>query len=279
MHLGLIDRAALARGSLSAVDDLGWILHEVLAWRATSPGGCTVRAAGPFLTAPSGYPSGRVWAPAEAVVTVPSPGGGANTVAALAAAGVDLIKVALHTGMSLLDDACLAAIVDAAHAAGRPVVVHAEGPGQAARALEAGADILAHTPWTETLSDSLLRRMAGSLTWISTLAIHAGDGRARQVATDNLVRFVSTGGEVRYGTDMGNGPTPIGLNTQELEALVAAGLELTTILAALCQAQPDGDQVTWTPLAPPRLTGDLPGWCATLQRRRLSDFGEFEAVR
>ncbi len=132
VHLGLVDREALSRSSLSAVDDLGWIPDEVLRWQEAP----TRSAAGsgwpdPFLTAPGGYPSGRVWAPDDAVVAIGSAAEGAATVADLAGAGVDLIKVALHTGMPLLDDDVLRAIVAAAHGRGLPVVVHAEGEGQA----------------------------------------------------------------------------------------------------------------------------------------------------
>ena len=238
VHLGLVDRFALSGSSLSAVDDLGWIPKEVLRWKVDRPGGCTVQAAGPFLTAPGGYPSGRVWAPDGAVAAIDSAENAATTVADLAGAGVDMIKVALHSGMPLLGDDALRAIVAAAHEHGLPVVAHAEGGGQAARAAVAGADVLAHTPWTETLSDDLIRHLAATTEWISTLAIHPAGARAREIATDNLVRFVSAGGRVRYGTDMGNGPTPVGLNTEELEALVTAGLDQPTILRALCCAEP-----------------------------------------
>lgn len=271
VHLGLVDREALSRGSLSAVDDLGWIPDEVLRWKEARPAGCRVRVAGPFLTAPGGYPSGRTWAPDASVVPIDSAAEGAAIVAELAEAGVDLIKVALHSGMALLDDDVLHAIVTAAHARGLPVVVHAEGAGQAARAGAAGADALAHTPWTEALSDDLVRHMAATTAWISTLAIHPAGDRARAIATDNLVRFISAGGRVRYGTDMGNGPTPAGLNVEELEALVTAGLDHRAILGALCRTDPSEGWVTWTPLDPPAHTADLPAWCATLRRRPIAN--------
>lgn len=269
VHLGLIDRAALGGAALSAVDDLGWVPEEAVDWRRARVGGCTVRVAGPFLTAPGGYPFGRSWAPAGSVAAVGSAEEAAATVDGLVTVGVDMIKVALHTGLPLLDDATLGAIVAAAHRHALPVVAHTEGTGQVVRAAAAGVDVLAHTPWTETLGDDVLQRMAGTLPWISTLAIH--DERARVVAYDNLARFVRAGGRVLYGTDMGNGPIPVDLHHAELEALVAAGLDETTILDAVCRAGPTPGVVTWTPMAPPHDVHELAGWCATLRRRRVED--------
>jgi hypothetical protein len=150
-------------------------------------------------------------------------------------------------------------------------VVHAEGPGQAVRAAAAGADALAHAPWTETLSDEVLGTMVGRIAWISTLAIHPRGDDARRVALDNVARFAAAGGVVRYGTDMGNGPNPAGLNGPELEALVEARLELPVIMNAICRAGRDHDHLTWTPDVPPASAGDLRRWFATLRRRPVTD--------
>ena len=271
VHLGLIDRVALAASVLSSVDDLGWIGSEVLQWQRTGIGRCVVRAAGPFLTAPGGYPTGRSWAPDEAVVPIGSAADASATVRLLAAQGVDMIKVILHTGMPLLDEESLLAVVGTAHPLGLPVVAHAEGPGQAVRAAAAGADALAHAPWTETLDDEALDAMVGRIVWISTLAIHPRGDDAHRVALDNVARFAAAGGVVRYGTDMGNGPNPSGLNGRELEALVEAGLELPMIMNAICRADQDHDHLTWTPDRPPESAGDLPPWFATLRRRPVAD--------
>ena len=37
----------------------------------------------------------------------------------------------------------------------------------------------------------------------------------------------SAGGRLHYGTDMGNGPTPIGPRSEEIRALGEAGLAVT----------------------------------------------------
>ena len=49
-------------------------------------------------------------------------------------------------------------------------------------------------------------------------------------AFGNLERFVAAGGTVHYGTDLGNGPMPTGLNRRELEALQGAGVDLVAAL-------------------------------------------------
>jgi imidazolonepropionase-like amidohydrolase len=147
----------------------------------------------------------------------------------------------------MLPAATLLAVIEAAHAAGLPVVVHAEGPGTVAAAYEAGADLLAHTPWTEDLDDGLIRAAAARMTWISTLDIH-GWGRPapeQGTAIGNLRRFLEHGGGVRYGTDLGNGPLPPAVNARELRALQQAGLDPTGILRAM--TEPEHAEPTWLP--------------------------------
>ena len=73
VHLGLVDRDLLADGPVTEVHDLGWDPREVTAWAAEPPSGLRIRYAGPFHTAPGGYPTGRSWAPdaAERHVALP----------------------------------------------------------------------------------------------------------------------------------------------------------------------------------------------------------------
>jgi imidazolonepropionase-like amidohydrolase len=159
-----------------------------------------------------------------------------SAVAEVLAAGGRVVKLALNSdaGPTLGDDV-LTAIVAAAHNSRLPVVAHAEGAGQAARAFERGVDALAHTPWTETLDDSLLRQMAGQMSWISTLDIHGWGAPSADFdrAFGNLERFSAFGGRVHYGTDLGNGDLPVGLNRRELTALAAVLPDVVDSLAGL----------------------------------------------
>jgi hypothetical protein len=265
VHLGLVDRALLADGPVAEVHDLGWDPRESTAWAATPPSGVRVRYVGPFHTAPGGYPSGRSWAPDAAVRHVASRRAAAEAVADVAAAGGFAVKVALHAGMALLPDDVLGALVTEAHAAGLPVVVHAEGAGQAGRAVDAGADTLVHVPWTEPLSPQLIAR-AAHMTWISTLAIHDRPGQPAgpEPALDNARRFVAAGGTLVYGTDMGNGPTPVGVNEREIELLGEVGLTGEALLRAVL-GPADAPALTG-PGPEPRTAAELTAWLRASRR-------------
>ncbi|HET8867816.1 MAG TPA: hypothetical protein VFM87_05740, partial [Agrococcus sp.] len=156
--------------------------------------------------------------------------------------GASAIKVVLnteagpgHAPSPVPDDALLAAIAAEAHAAGLLLAAHVQGEGQAERALAAGVDVLAHTPWTERLPDDVIHGAAASQTWISTLAMHGRDGDelAFARATDNLARFAAAGGAVAYGSDLGNGIARFDLDANELAALRQAGIEGTALVDAL----------------------------------------------
>ncbi|MFE7508813.1 hydrolase [Promicromonospora sp. NPDC057488] len=266
VHLGLVDRTLLAGGPVTEVHDLGWDPREVTAWAAEPPSGVRIRYAGPFHTAPGGYPSGRSWAPDAAVRHVASPDQAAAAVADVVAAGGFAVKVALHAGMALLPDDVLRALVDAAHAAGLPVLVHAEGPGQAERAIDAGADTLVHVPWTEELPAGVIAR-AAHMTWISTLAIHDAPGGSAglTLALANARRFAAAGGRLVYGTDMGNGPTPVGVNEREIELL---GRVLTgEALRRAVLGPPDAVPALTAPRPVPETASDLIAWLRAATRR------------
>ena len=256
VHLALIDPAALAAGGIARVVDLGgWtprrgapapIGHRLRPdRRLTSTGSPSslpeVRHAGQFLTAPGGYPGAQPWAPAGSVCEVATAADAAAAVDKQLAGGASVIKVTLNSAAGpVLGTDVLTAIVARARGRGVPVVAHAEGVGQAVRAFAAGVDVLAHTPFSERLVDELVDAMAGRMTWISTLDIHGwgdeNDDFAR--ASDNLRRFHACGGRVLYGTDLGNGPLPVGLNRREIDALLRIGMSPDEVLGALTAAFP-----------------------------------------
>jgi imidazolonepropionase-like amidohydrolase len=224
VHLDLVDPAAVAAGGLARVLDLG-------SAGPVTAGDVEVVRAGKMLTAVGGYPSTRPWAVGGLSSEVADDEVDA-AVAEQVAAGAAVIKIALNVDAGpVWPDDTLAAVVGAAHSTGRKVVAHVEGEGQSARAAGAGVDAFAHTPFTERLDDALIAHLAAGTTWISTLRIH--DGRDRETAIDNLRRFRMAGGRILYGTDMGNGPSSGGVERDELEALVEAGLTHEDVVAAL----------------------------------------------
>jgi len=240
VHSALVDLSVVRAGGIASVWDLGGVPDRVAALRDRAAAGTAelprMRIAGPFLTAPGGYPTDRAWAPAGSCREIGSAADAAEAVAEGKAIGADLVKVTAHTGGPTLAPPVLAAVVEAAHAGGLRVVVHAEGSGTVAAAVAAGADLLAHTPWTRREDDVLLRdAAAGGMSWISTLDIH-GWGRSTAelgAAIDNLRRFLGYGGTVVYGTDLGNGPLVAGVNPREISALQRAGLTPDEVLVAM----------------------------------------------
>jgi hypothetical protein len=261
VHAGLVDLAVLRAGGIAAVWDLGGVPERVatLATRSADPAARLprIRFAGPFLTAPGGYPSDRSWAAPGSWREIRSAADGTEAVAEVRSTGATLVKVIAHAGGPLMPPRTLTALVDAAHDAELPVVVHAEGPGTVAAAYEAGADLLAHTPWTEPLDDGLLRGCAERMEWISTLDIHGWGTPTPEggTAIGNLRRFRAYGGSVRYGTDQGNGPLPPAVNPREARLLQAAGLTPDEILQAMTGRAaaagvswiPGGLDVCWIP--------------------------------
>lgn len=263
VHLQLVDPTALVSSRLGTVVDLGaelgWIsrLADALPRRnsgktpperpetpetAVDTAGSPelrprLRFAGPFLTAAGGYPSDRSWAPAGSVREIADADDLATAVSELADAGVDWLKVTANSiAGPVLDDGLLRTLVQRAAHHRIPIVAHAEGPGQAQRVVRLGVTRLAHAPFFERLTDSEIAEQAASASWISTMAIHDGDTRA--IVTDNVRRFFAAGGEVVYGTDMGNGPIPIDLHEAEIDALRAAGVDGLDLLTALAPADP-----------------------------------------
>lgn len=235
VHLQLVDADRLAGGPLGRVVDLGAAVDAIReraehdAERGDRP---HVAYAGAFLTPPGGYPSDRSWAPAGSVREIADDVEAESAVVEMSEAGAAMIKIASNREAGpVFDDRRIRRIVRIADAHGLPVVAHAEGAGEAARMPSLGVRALAHTPFSERLDDAAIAAHAGSVAWISTLAIH--DGAARGIAIDNLRRFHAAGGTVRYGTDMGNGDLPVGLHPGELDALREAGIAGAALLRAL----------------------------------------------
>lgn len=260
VHLHLINRSALAGTPITRVHDLGGSPGELQrlatphaeSGEFSSASGIEVLHAGAFLTPPGGYPSDRAWAPPESYREVTSVADARTAVGEMASAGASAIKVASNSESGpVFSDEIFTAIVAAARDHRLPVVAHAEGRGEAVRAARLGASRLAHAPFTEVLSPEEITELAVRTSWCSTLDIHGWGqyGREHEIAVANVAAFVRAGGRLLYGTDMGNGPTPVGLNVRELESLAAAGLSSEEQLTALTPVDPRRPDATlmWVP--------------------------------
>jgi hypothetical protein len=268
VHLGLVDAVTVRAHGIAHVLDLGWDPAEAQHWAAagSDPHNLEVSFAGAFLTAPGGYPTTREWAPATSTREIDSGDAAAAAISEMAAFGASVVKIALNSEAGdVWGDTLLAEVVRCAHAAGLPVVAHSQGAGQALRAAVAGVDLLAHTPFTERLSVGDIEVLVARCSIISTLDIHGyGDyGTDFAVASDNLARFAAAGGRVLYGTDLGNGPLPEGINRRELDALVAADLSLDRVVAGLADSAGFGQRLSYIAGPVVRDRSDFTRWLAT----------------
>jgi imidazolonepropionase-like amidohydrolase len=177
-----------------------------------------IRFSGPLLTAPGGYPTAS-WGRNGEGLAVATPEEAVAAVRRLANAEARFVKLALDARFPMLDPAVAAAAAAEARKLGLLVAAHALEAESVRRALEAGADVLAHTP-RDPLPDDLLARMRGK--WVvSTL-------RAFAVGPERLRALQEAGARVVYGTDLGNEGTRPGIDAEELVA--AATSEAATLL-------------------------------------------------
>jgi hypothetical protein len=100
VHIELSEPASVLAGGVTAVRDLGWPVERIfpLADASEMPSfdGPLIRAAGPMLTAPGGYPTRDGWAPPGTGREVKSPEDAADGVRELARLGAAAIKVSLN---------------------------------------------------------------------------------------------------------------------------------------------------------------------------------------
>jgi imidazolonepropionase-like amidohydrolase len=213
VHLAVAGKVQeeLLRSGIAAVLDLGAPLS------AMPFGGSRLQVvfAGPMLTAPRGYPT-QSWGANGFGAELASASDAREAVARVAALGARFVKLAFDPRYPLLEVDTARAAADEAHRRGLLVAAHALEAESVRRALEAGCDVLAHTP-REELPSQLLKRLRGK--WvISTL-------RAFGVAPERLRALQNAGMRVAYGTDLGNEGTSPSIEQRELELLAQAGVD------------------------------------------------------
>jgi imidazolonepropionase-like amidohydrolase len=237
VHIGFYEPREVLLGGVTTVRDLAWPPERIhpLARRSRERDfdGPTVLAAGPMLTVAGGYPTRAPWAPKGTGRIVNTPDEAQPVVARTADEGASVIKVALNPAVGpTLGLATLRAIVEAAHERGLKVTGHVFGLDELDKAIEAGADELAHILMSpQRIPPATIERMvAAGMAVVPTTSIFFG--RERSVAIENVRAYVEAGGLVLYGTDLGNkGPRP-GIDSREIEGMRAAGLETGDIVAA-----------------------------------------------
>lgn len=243
VHVSFSDPGAMVRGGVTAALDLGEPVE--VAFVARPP--LRLRASGPLLTAPGGYPT-RSWGAKGYGLEVAGDDDVRRAVAMLSGRGAAMIKVAITAAPSLDADA-IRAIVAAAHAAGLPVVAHALTLPDVRVALDGGVDALAHTP-VDLLPDDVVAQIAArSMTIVSTVRAFGDAPSTRQ----NVAALAAAGCRVVYGTDLGNDGIMPGADAAELSILSGAlGGDEAALRAAT------RDAATFAGFAPPRIRAGEP---------------------
>lgn len=78
-----------------------------------------------------------------------------------------------------------------------------------------------------------------------------------------------------YGTDMGNGPTPVGPSADEIGALAEAGLDVDELIGSMAAAHgadgSDADRALVCERPLPRTAAELTGWLTACRRFYVLD--------
>lgn len=186
--------------------------------------------AGPLITVPDGYPipvHGR-----DLAAVVRSPEEGRETVRRLHELGAGVIKVGLEKGgrgLPILSRPELDAIVEEAHDRDLLVTAHVSHVDQARMALEAGVDDLAHMPCVGDDPELMDDLADAGVEIVGTLDVINGFGYCPVL--DYATDFVRAGGTLLYGSDSGNPGIPPGVDVEELQLMVRAGLSTREALA------------------------------------------------
>ncbi len=207
-----------------------------------------IRGAGNLASAPGGTQTTRMGYPASSAVT--SPADASRFVAERVAEGADYIKVIVEDphimGSAALDNATIAALVEAAHQAGLKVIAHVTTLTALTNAADAGVDILTHAPLDADVDDTLAFSLATrgivsvptliAMRTVVSIAERTERLRAQGVGVDYaharsmVSAFQRAGVTILAGTDAYQGPAvPVSIKHgeafhDELGLLIEAGL-------------------------------------------------------
>lgn len=217
------------------------------------PGLADIRGAGNVASAPTGIQITRMGYPAASAVT--GPADASRFVAERVAEGADYIKIIVEDpqkmGAAALDGATIAAIVEAAHQAGRKAIAHVTTIAAFTLAAHAGVDILTHAPIDAEVDEKQASSLAArgtisvpTLTMMRAVARIAGRmpthgaGASYAYAQSTVTALHQAGVTILAGTDANQAPNspaqvPHGAGLHdELALLVEAGLTPVEALRA-----------------------------------------------
>lgn len=238
VHLGFAaDPRLVVRGGITAVRDMGWPPKRFRSVRARAEAaGLHVSHVGPILTAPGGYPTRAAWAPRGTGREVATEADARSAVAEVAEWGGCALKLAMEPRVGpVFAQALLERLVLLAHDRGLPVTVHAGSAEAVEACLAAGVDELAHVPFdlSAAAPDLAARCARTRMRLVPTLHCRDHDDAAGRAAAIGFLRsWFEAGGEVVYGTDLGNANTAPGADVDELALIAEGGLSPSEVLVA-----------------------------------------------
>ncbi|UCE24707.1 MAG: amidohydrolase family protein [Candidatus Zixiibacteriota bacterium] len=245
---------AWAQAGVTTVRDLcgpeAFALRDEL---ASEPTCARLVAAGPMTSVPDGYPE-VPWG-SGCMLPITSVEEARQQVVRLVNEGADVIKLAVESGESFartiptLSPEEAATVVQTAHEYGTVASAHVLVASDLERALDAGADDIAHMIM-DYLSDANITRMINDgVYWVPTLELwyRIGHGTISTVVT-NLRKFSRAGGLVALGTDYDgyDATFELGMPMVEMEWMLEAGMSPMQVIvagtknaAAVCNRQAD----------------------------------------
>lgn len=227
VHMQFADPAAVLAGGVTTVRDLGGPPTAAQALRGQTP--LRVLVAGRILTAVGGYPT-RSWGADGTGREVIDAEDAVVAVEEQLAAGAIVLKIALEEagGAPVPNLATLQAIVRRGTEGNLRTTAHVGSSAMLDLALEAGVRELCHLPLHDVSEAEMVRVAEAGIVLVPTLEIRGQD----PAALDAVRAFREAGGEVLYGTDLGNGGTAPGIEVAEVRAMLAAGMTPDDVLRA-----------------------------------------------
>lgn len=186
---------AMLRAGVTSYLDLGSSQRVIFEQRARARAGEILApqlfAAGPLLTPTGGHPCTQGAPPGDFCVFIDSPADVGDAFAALLPREPDVIKIVIDSDGARprpqISDASIAAIEEAASAAGFRVIAHVAEAADIEAALDAGVTLFAHIPDQDLISPELARRMAAAgAVVVPTLSVMDGLYRIAHGELDEL---------------------------------------------------------------------------------------------
>jgi imidazolonepropionase-like amidohydrolase len=183
-----------------------------------------------------------------------------------------------------LAEATMAAAIVEAHRSPSPVFVHCDRPADLIAAIQAGADVIVHTTPTQPWDAQVVAARQGKrVAFNPTLNVWTYYSRhdpvaqreaTRRAVTGQLRQWVSSGGPVIFGTDLGAVDTEV---AEEYALMAEAGMEFRQILASLTTEPADRLASTEGPSG--RIAINAPADLAVLKSDPAVSLSALTAVR